>query len=235
MKLVILDKGTVLDTISPPYNDMVAIFRHYECKPPTFDDYRDNFVANDSMELYWDRGIPPHVTARDLSRLRMEIHREEWATVALQPGAKELLNHCERLGFTIFLVTSGTYESTACSLQGPGARKPVEDRAYSRPPRREDLLDILALAKEMFGDEGPREVWYIDDMASGVAAAKNVPLEGIYTIGFTGGSNSPKMFEEIPQGQAPDHVVNSFFDIPPILDAYVALRDPAMQKPWAIN
>jgi phosphoglycolate phosphatase-like HAD superfamily hydrolase len=235
MKLVILDKdGPIVDSLTPFYNSTVAIFRHYGLEPPKLDDYRDN-ITPDFMQFYWDRGIPLYVTARELNHVRMECCKEEWTSVRLQPGAKELLKHCHELGFSIFLATADTYENAAQHLQELGVRELIDGWARNGNLRREDLLDILAFA-DGFSDDEPWEVWYIDDTASGIAAAKDLPLEGIHTIGFTGGFNSPKKFKELPEDHAPDHTVASLFDIPAILDAYAIIeKDPAMHRRWSVN
>lgn len=237
MNLIILDKdGTMVDSLTPFYHAVVAIFRHYGLEPPTLDDYRDN-ITPDFMRFYWDRGIPLYVTSRELNRLRMELCGEEGASVELLPGAKELVNRCRELGFKIFLATADTYEAASGQLEKLGIKELVSGWARGGISRRDDILDILAFADGLYDDSEPWNVWYIDDTASGIADAKSIPLEGIHTIGFTGGFNSPRKFDELPKDRAPDHIVNSLFAIPSIIDAYVALRQyPATNhSQWTIN
>ena len=230
MKLFISDKdGSLLDSLSTFYEGVVRIFRHYELNPPTLDDYRDH-IAPDFMPFYWDRGIPLYVTAHELNRIRIACSKESQEPIRPHPGAKELLLHCRKRGFNLFIATADVHEVGDPQLRDLGMRESLWGWARGGNSRRDDLLDICAFANGFTANGESLDIWYLDDTASGIEAAKSASL-GIHTIGFTGGFNS----REKLLAAEPDHLVDSLLEIPMILDAYALYQSPAMQKPWAIN
>ncbi len=237
MKLVVLEKdGPLVDSLTRAYNSTVAIFRHYGLEPPTLADYREN-ITPDFMQFYWERGIPLYVTARELNRVQAKCDKKERISVQLQPGAKELLLHCQKLGFKIFLASSDTDENTLKQLEELGVQELITGYAINVQSRRDDLLGLLTFAIGLFPEDNSLELWwYIGDTATGIAAAKSIPIKETYTIALTGGFDPPERFEGLPKDQAPDHTVASPFDILPILDAYAHLEeDRVMHRKWTVN
>lgn len=207
MKLLISDwDGTLLNSLPVYYGAVVKIFQDFGVGPPTLNDYRDN-ITPDFMQFYWNRGIPAHATGKDLNLIRSAYFEKNWNSAELHPGAKELLLHCRKIGFEVFLSTAEVYDIGNRRLREFGIRNLIRGWARGGNSRYDDIADILAF----YGEE-PEKVWYIDDTASGLEAAKECDL-GLNTIGFTKGFNSPKKI-----GSAnPDHVADSLFEIPRIL------------------
>jgi phosphoglycolate phosphatase-like HAD superfamily hydrolase len=208
MKLLISDwDGTLLNSLPVYYGAVVKIFQDFGVEPPTLNDYRDN-ITPDFMQFYWNRGIPHHATGMDLNLIRSAYFEENWNSVALHPGAKELFLYARGIGFEIFLATAETYEIGNRRLREFGVRDLIRGWARGGNARYHDIADILAF----YGGEQPEKVWYIDDTASGLEAAKsNDPT--MHTIGFTQGFNSPAMI----RAAKPDHISDSLFEIPHIL------------------
>ena len=238
MKLIMLDKiGTLLDALGPFYRSAVAVFDHYGIEAPTMDDYREN-ITPDFMQFYWDRGIPLYATTRDINRIIAEYRarKEEKSLLNPQPGAKELLLHCAKLGFNVVFTNIDVSKLAVYRDQELGERTLVADPiSVNDNPWRDELLEILAFMDGISPSDEPWEIWCIGDTAREIAAAKSIPFEGIRTIAFTGGFDSPKKFEGLPKNRTPDHIVNSLLDIPSILDVYAHLQNPARLSPWTIN
>lgn len=235
MKLVVLDEnGTLLDALGPFYRSAVAVFSHYGIEAPTIDDYRDN-ITSDFMQFYWDRGIPLHVTDRDVNRIVAKYHarNEKIFLFNPQPGAKELFLHCVKLGFNVVFVKTDVNKIATCRSQELGIRTLAADPPpLNNDPGQGELLNALASMDEItHGDDDPWEIWCIGDTVREIAIAKSIPLKGIHTIAFTGGFDSPRKFEGLPEKSAPDYVVDSLLDIPFILDAFAQFNESSEGSP----
>jgi phosphoglycolate phosphatase-like HAD superfamily hydrolase len=230
MKLFISDlDGTLLNSLPAYYRAVVNIFHCYEIEPPTLDDYRDN-ITPDFMPFYWDRGIPLYVKSRDLNRIKEVCFKECWAATQLHSGAKELLLQCRKLGFDIFIATAETYEIGNRRLCELGLKNLILGWARNGDSRLDDIRDILAFASG-FEEGAALEIWYMDDTASGIMAAKDLEL-GIHTIGFTGGFNSPGKL----LASNPDHLVESLSEVPQILKTNTSSRNSKnRQLLWSVR
>ena len=213
MKLLISDwDGTLLNSLPIYYGAVVQIFQHFRVEPPPFDDYRDN-ITPDFMQFYRDRGIPKSTTGRDLNLIRSAYFEKNWDGAALHPGTKELFLRAREMGFEVFLSTAEVYEIGDRRLREFGSRDLIRGWARGQNSRYHDIADIIAFGLG-FCEEDSLEVWYVDDTASGLTAAKDNDPE-LKTIGVTMGFNSPEKI----RAAKPDYVVDSLFDIPRILSA----------------
>lgn len=200
-RLVMLDwNGTLLDDLHICYLGVTRIFEHFNLKPPSLEDYRNN-VTSDILSFYHERGVPKNVTLADLNVIYKAVVEKNWERVDVARHIYEVIKRLRERGIKLAIITMENDEIMQRRLLQFGLLNKF-DLVVSRVRNK---AEVMKTAMENFGVK-PNEAFYVGDTVSDVEEAKKA---GVVSIAYTGGFNSREKLE----AAKPDFLIDDLWDV----------------------
>lgn len=204
--------GTLLNDKPLVVGSANYIFEHYGLPPITGEWYSENIDTKNFMEsIYYSHGVPKGNFEEDLAKLnqlRKEYFELNKNSVSLNSNASETLELLKNLDCELSIISgemAGYLENGRVAQFGihkffKSIRGGVRNKEMAF---REFLLENKA---------NPENVYYVDDQADGIEAAKAAEIKSIGFI-YDGAYHS---IEKIYRAE-PTHLIRSLSEIPDII------------------
>ncbi|MDP2704143.1 MAG: HAD hydrolase-like protein [bacterium] len=195
------------DTTEVAYQAMRTIFEHFELEVPSRSTFLENITSGKLLEFYRERGIPPHITRKDLNVLweRHFNNPEHRGNIPLREGAREALLACRDGRAKVAIVSGSTHNIIQASISRFGIGDFIDHLEADAHGKIEELRRVFT---RFFVQ--PEEMVYIDDTYEGLCAAKSI---GAAAVGITGGFG---MREHLLQAN-PDHLITNLHELIPLI------------------
>lgn len=193
--------GVLFDSVDLNYESTAEVLRAFGLIPASREEFSRE-MTSDYLRFYRERGLPPNVKPEELDTIRRRYLEQHWNDYGLNPGATKLLSFCAKEGIAVAIVTSEEPAILERRLWQFSIREFFREVRPAATDRRGALTETLQKLGVL-----PEDALYVDDVASGVRAAKSL---GITTIGVSCGFNSHAQIMEAK----PDHPKDGL----PILD-----------------
>lgn len=191
---------TLLDSQPINYLSAADIFKKFELKAPTEEEYTAKISA-DYMPFYWSYGIPKSVDKEELNELRREFMKKRSAGVNLYPDAFPALFHFRSCGFKVGVISGEDSEILARRIKFFSVDRLLHHQVGDATDKKIFIWDAL----EALGME-PEECFFVDDSPRDLVAIKE---SGVFTIGITRNIRP----REVLAKSKPDLIVDSLDEI----------------------
>ena len=206
-ELAIFDwNGTLFNDLSMLYKAIVAIFKHYRCKPPTLEECRDG-LSHNWIEFYRKCGLPKSVTPEELREFRRNFVNNNWKGIGLFRDAKSAIVGCLKMKMKLAIVSAEQADFLLSRLshhQLLSSFSEVLSQSYDKKSAFLKVLKKLSIPAE--------KAFYVDDTADGILEAKEA---GLATFGMTRGYNSPERI----RAAKPTYVIDTLDEMVKILES----------------
>lgn len=205
LKLLAFDwDGTLADNTQDVYEAIKSIFNNYEVEPPSKPDCMANLSSQGWLSFYYDRGLPGHVTKKDVEPLWQKYFSSK-EPVNLRGGVLEVFSLCQQNNVKICIVSGSFKEVISNCLSKRGLRGFVDHIEGSASGKIDELRKVAHLFSVR-----PEEMTYVDDSYEGISAAKTV---GASAFAILGGMTSKERLLEAN----PDYLIDHLHQLLPFI------------------
>ena len=192
LRAVIFDyNGTLLDDLSVAYGSVVEIFRVYNIRPPTLDQYRQEITA-DFIKFYYRHGFsdqpgnPLYANAADLNVIRKAYYKQHGHLADFRPDAEGVFQELVSRNIRLAIVSAEISSVLLERLEFTGLAKYFNGNMKGsvwgdKAPALFETAQRLGVVCE--------DTAYVDDSLDGTGAAKRL---GMTAIGMGSGYCSPE-------------------------------------------
>lgn len=206
-KLFISDwDGTLFDSGALHNKANAAVFRNFGITQPSTETIEKE-MTSDCIEFYHTYGIPKEVTIEELRKVWNPYVESFWNEARPYPYAGYFLSRLAHYKIPVVIVTSGSPTHTLRRLHELEFSQYVTLTRFDAFDRARAIREVLQCCPNVSAEEAV----YMDDLPSGIRAAKNT---GVHTIGIAHGLKNIVCLTE----ENPDALVYSLSDATNLLE-----------------